>query len=203
MYMNYPHWVYVAFNLSRETEDNIKKYCSENIPNAVMNEDLHCTLIYSKKPKDERIKRVQDRLTWKFKKFSKFWENKDALVMELDSQDLKSMNESMTKEHDFISDYDEYSPHITLTYEWMDIDPELLPPIDFNIDLEHQIIEWLDEDCSCDDEDEDEDEEAEDTELTFTHESKMGEDDEEEMNNMSGMDWKDVIPTRWKIWFFM
>lgn len=158
--MRYPNGVYIAFNLSRSTEDKIKDYCETNLPNMKMTEDLHCTLIFSQKEKDEKIKRAHERIDWKFKKFSKFWENEDSLVIEIDSSDLKKMNEDMTKEHDFISDWDEYNPHITLCDSGRDIDIENLPNIDFDIEMEHQIIEDLDmEDKKSDDDKEDDSEE--------------------------------------------
>jgi len=114
--MNYPNGVYIAFNLSRETEENIKKYCEENLPDMEMNEDLHCTLVYSKKPHEPRIKRDHCRCSGKPKKFSIFGEDDKSLVLEIDSEELKKMNHEKMKEHDFVSDFDEYKPHVTFVY---------------------------------------------------------------------------------------
>ena len=145
--MHYPNGVYIAFNLSRATEDKLNEYMEAHMPGAKKNEDFHSTLIYSKKPHEKRICRCHDRMKWNFKKFSKFWEDKKALVIEMESKDMKDMNHKMMKEHDLTSDYDEYNPHITLTYEGEDIDPEKLPPIDFELEMEHQIVEWIDEEA--------------------------------------------------------
>lgn len=144
--MIYPHWVYVATHLSWETEDQIKWYCDKNLPWMKMNEDLHSTLIFSKQPKEEKMKRWQFKWEWKFKKFSKFWDDWASIVIELDSEDMRSYNKQLVSENWFISDFDEYLPHITISYEWQDIEVDNLPPLDIVYKMEHDFIEDIDED---------------------------------------------------------
>ncbi len=144
--MVYPHWVYAAVNLSAKTEEDIKNYCKEHLQWIVMNDDLHSTVAFSKKPKEWKIKRANFRWEWKFKRLSKFWEDKQSIVIELDSSDLVEHNKRLTEEHELVSDYDEYKPHITITYEWWDVDVDSLPPLDIIYELEHDYIEDLDDD---------------------------------------------------------
>jgi len=144
--MKYPSWVYVAVHLSDDTENQIKDYCHKNMPWVKMNEDLHSTLIYSKKPREKQLKREQFKWEWKFKKFSKFWDDWWSIVIELDSADMMSHNKKLMEENDFISDYDEYSPHITLSYEWQDVEVDNLPPLEIVYKMEHDFIEDLDDD---------------------------------------------------------
>ena len=148
--MNYPNGVYIAFNLSKETEDNIKEYCSQHIPGIEMNEDLHSTLVFSKKAMEKKIDRKPDRAKGKFKQFSKFGKDEESLVIELDSEDMMNLHKWMTSDHDFISDFPDYKPHVSITYKGKDIDIENLPPMDFEFDMEHQVIENIDEWYGCD-----------------------------------------------------
>ena len=152
-----PNWVYVAVHLSSETEEQVRWYCAENMPGMKINDDLHSTLIFSKKPKEERLKRKQFKWEWKFKKFSKFWDDWASIVIELDSEDMKGYNRELVKENWFISDFDEYLPHISISYEWQDIDIDNLPPLDIVYNLEHDFIEDIDDEYMDEKKEEEED----------------------------------------------
>jgi len=177
--MNYPNWVYIAMNLSRDTEENIKKYCSEHLPDIEMTDDLHSTVIYSKKPHEKKIKRDQCRCKWNPGKFAKYWDDKESLVIEIDSEDMQSMNNKMMEEHDFVTDYPEYKPHITLTYAWKEIDIDSLPPMEFPIEMEHQVIENLDEEAMTD--------EKKDDDLMTDEEMKNKKDEDEDEDEVEKM----------------
>jgi len=146
--MTYKDWVYIALHLDSASEKEIIDYISNNIPWLEINEDLHLTLIYSNKPHEKQIKRKKYQCIWKFKKFSKFWDKWESLVIEIESDDLIKKNKELSDEHSFVSDYDEYLPHISISYKWEDIDIDTLP--DFNKDIEfkfiHEIIENTNED---------------------------------------------------------
>lgn len=152
--MVYPNWVYIAMHLTKDTEDKIKEYISANIPELKMNEDLHSTLAYSKKKREKMINRGNDRMKWKFKKFSKFWEDENSLVIELDSEDMKNRSKKLASDYELISDYDEYSPHITISYEGKEIDIESLPACDIDFEFEHEFIEDIDEELIDSDDEE-------------------------------------------------
>ena len=138
-YNTYIDGVYISMRLTEDSENKIKdfqhKYIKDNI-----NDDLHCTLIYSKKPFKGNIKTNNDNIVTKFKKYSVFGE--DTLVLEIDSSELDARNKELTSKYDFISYFDNYSSHITLSYK-CNIDISKLPDIDFDIELTKETVENL------------------------------------------------------------
>jgi 2'-5' RNA ligase len=154
--VHYPKGVYVSVSLSDISKQYIEEYCNKYLSSSKteINYDLHCTIIYSKKEQKEEVKTKEYKYLANFSKFSKFGENKDVLVMELDCDMLIERNKELVDEYGFISDFEEYKPHITIAYK-SDIDVNYLPPFDKIIELENEQVEELDEDWASDKKEED------------------------------------------------
>jgi len=113
------------------------------------NSELHCTLIYSKKPHKNKINSEDYKITAKFKGYEYFGENKDTLVVLLESEELINRNKFLVKEYGFISDFETYTPHVTLSYN-STVDISTLPDIEFDVVLENEyvqdlVLDWSDE----------------------------------------------------------
>ena len=148
----YPGGVYISVNIAEESKIALEKYMELYISNPVDLESLHSTLIYSKKEQKEEIVPEDYTYIGTFNKFSKFGEKEDVLVVEMHSDELTQRNINLVKEYGFISDYDEYKAHITISNNAEDIDINSLPPIDFAIYFEDETVEQLDVDWNKDDE---------------------------------------------------
>lgn len=158
MEVHYPGGVYIATNLSEETATAVKEYQEKYLKQYEVNEELHCTLIYSQKPHVDELEPASYQATATFGGFDLFGPNKDTLVIELISEDLVNRNAALVEEHGFISDYKEYKPHITLAYGIECIDLNSLPAIEFQMTLEDEYIDQLDPNWGSDDEDSEDDE---------------------------------------------
>ena len=142
--VHFPDGVYISVKLSEETELAVKEYQEKYLKGQKINTDLHCSLIYSKKPQVEEIEPAEYTAVGTFKEFNLFGENKDALVAEINSQDLLKRNEALVQEYKFISEFDDYKPHITLSYSVENLDLNLLPAMDFAFKFQDEAIESLD-----------------------------------------------------------
>jgi len=144
----YPKGVYIDLKLTESSYNELSKYIndiSSKIQNIKPNTDLHCTLIYSKKEHNEEIKPQEYQCTAIPKTLSLFGENKDTLVLELNSDCLKQRNKYLMDKYNFISDFKEYKPHITLAYECSNIDVNGIELPNFIIELENETIQELNE----------------------------------------------------------
>jgi len=81
-------------------------------------ENVHVTLMYSADKGNPMIPPSSD-LEYKAvpTKFALFGPEKDCLVIKLESVDLTNRHNQLLA-HGFIHSYDEYSPHITLSYKY-------------------------------------------------------------------------------------
>jgi 2'-5' RNA ligase len=112
---------FIGVKLSNKSNEEIMSLIRKlNLPSSVKKEDIHITLIYSKKyfankEWDKKIEEVATpiKLDW-------LGEKNDCLVLLLDSNYLFKRNKEITKEYGATSDYDKYSPHITLAYNIKD-----------------------------------------------------------------------------------
>jgi 2'-5' RNA ligase len=144
--IHYPEGVYIACKLSEESEKAVREYQEKYLKQFEINEELHCTLIYSKKPQVDEIIPSSYQATCTFNQFELFGPKSDTLVIELISNEMIRRNEELVKEHKFVSDYSEYKPHITLSYGVENIDLNSLPSIDFMITLQDEYVEELNTD---------------------------------------------------------
>ena len=141
-----PQITFAGVNLSKETEDNIRQYqAALKIPNP--NKDLHITLLYSRKYlPDYKALGTMDE-TAKPKSFQVFDHGgKRALVLKLDSSYLIDRFNTLMKEHDARYDYDQYQPHVTLSYDLEDIDEKTLPMFKYDIHMVNEYRKDFDED---------------------------------------------------------
>ena len=155
--VTYPKGVYIACKLSEVTEASIKEYQEKYLKGQDINEDLHCTLIYSQKPHVDEIEASEYKAVGTFNQFNLFGPDNNVLVLEIQSEDMIRRNEALVDEYGFISDYDEYKPHITLSYEFKG-EINSLPIIDFEIILEKEYIDPLDTDWNGKSDDEESEE---------------------------------------------
>lgn len=90
-----------------------------NVPNVISLDDMHTTLIYSTKGAD--TVEVHDKINYIGipNKFN-IWESQNGskcLVLILNCNALVERNTELMNKYDFVSDYPEYTPHITLSYD--------------------------------------------------------------------------------------
>lgn len=149
-HMNYPTGVYVAVLPDEETNTSIKNFQNELkkdlLKDVEMNDEIHTTLIYSNKPLKEKIKHINNIHKASFDGYELFGEEQDVLVMKLKSESLHERNQELTNEYGFISDYDSYNPHITLSYGAKGVDLSKLPDYNGSMVLHKEYSEDLDED---------------------------------------------------------
>lgn len=111
-----------------DSEDKVKYLKQIGIPN--VNEELHCTLLYSRKncpnyePMDmtdgyyyEEAIAYPDHL-----KVFRTRDEKNCLVLVLRSGWLMKRHKDLMKEHNATYDFPEYIPHISLSYDIGDFD---------------------------------------------------------------------------------
>lgn len=124
---------FVGVKFDPETCEMLRKFAEDNdIPNPVPSDDYHCTVIYSKKylPNMKAQGKLDDDIVANPKDFDLFGEDKDSLVLKLDAPDLVKRHKDLMKEHGATYDFDEYIPHVTLSYDAPDFDLDDLDPDD-------------------------------------------------------------------------
>lgn len=142
----YPGGVYIAMKPTPKTLSKIEDYIKTNLKDVETNKDIHCTLIYSQKKLKGNVVTMKHIAEGSFAGFELFGPNKDTLVIKLDSPDLIRRNDALVKQYDFISDYEEYRPHVTLAYGCEGINLKKLPPLDFTLYFTNEYVEPLDTD---------------------------------------------------------
>ena len=141
----YEKGVYISVEPVNGSLDVFEKYIKENLSGYESTPRPHLTLIYSKKKFDGEIKTSDYEVTGIVKKFSIFGQDEKALVAEIDCQDLVDRNEKLVKKYGFVSDFDEYKPHITLVYGIEeDFDLSTLPKFPQPLTFGNEKVEELD-----------------------------------------------------------
>ena len=142
----YPGGVYISVKMQLESTIAVSNYMKKYLPNCnvLKPEDMHCTLIYSKKEQKGPVQTKEYEAVATFLHFNKF-DDGNVLVAEIKSDTLVRRNKELTEEYNFVSDFDEYRPHFTLSYEAKDIDINSLPPMDFAMYFDSESVEELDE----------------------------------------------------------
>ncbi len=120
--------------VSVEPDENTKRMLSHvallhNIPNPYHPSKMHCTLIYSKKACKQPFIRNNALYTAEFEKWHVFktQDGKNCLVAKLRSADLLQRHRDLMTEMGASYDFDEYLPHITISYDIGDLDIAQLP----------------------------------------------------------------------------
>jgi len=145
---------YAGVRFSDKTKDAVKKYMKDNkIPNPLRTEKMHSTLLYSRKycPDYEPAGEMEETLIGKSDSFES-WESQpdddgntsNCLVLKYTCDGLKDRHESLMKEHGATFDFDDYTPHITFSYDVGDLDPKKLPKFEEDIEIVEEYGEDLD-----------------------------------------------------------
>jgi len=144
--------VYISAKASKESKKKIKEFVKNELKINTDYDDYHITLIYSKKPFSGEIKLLlpNGKLETFVKKYTKFDNQQDgdsSLVFVLDSKDAQKLHKILMEKYDFKYDYDEYIPHLTLTYKAFDITEKEynnFPIPQFKIEFDDIIIQEID-----------------------------------------------------------
>jgi hypothetical protein len=139
--------LYLAAFFSDETTQRIEEYLIGNkIPNSVARSSLHTTIVYSRAPVEMEPIHTIDVLIPASNCHLEIWDTPSGrtLVLKFFSPYfLIRFNEAMALGASY--DYDEYKPHISLSY---DVGPDFtidhLPTIDFDINVVGEYSEVLD-----------------------------------------------------------
>lgn len=122
---------YIGVKFSSDTKEHLKKIIDdEAIPNSTDIDDIHSTVAYSKGsniPGYQVAGRFQKPVETEVEQFDIFptEENKNCLVAKLNAPDLVKMHDD-TEKHGATYDFDEYIPHVTLSYDVGDVDNNFL-----------------------------------------------------------------------------
>ena len=137
--------VYISIDLDKESNRVFKDIQKTFKSFTELEEELHCTIIYSKKPCICEVQTLEKdaTITAKFKGYSLFGSENDILVAEIESKELRERYEYLMTKHDFISDYREYKPHITLAFNYKDKLDDL-PTINTDIILKNEVVKEMD-----------------------------------------------------------
>lgn len=113
---------YAGYRFDEKDLDKIESWCKENnIPKPVSKKEMHVTLLYSKKPcpKYKPLGKLSSPIKAMIEE-QEIWDTQDgkrALVAKLDAPEMIKRQKQLMKEHNASFDYDEYKPHLTLSYD--------------------------------------------------------------------------------------
>lgn len=137
--------VYVAVKYNQSAGDDLLDFIKKHdIPSTMKDKDFHTTLIYSRKHADiqDLDDNMEDSEIVAYPKelhvFETF-DKKRALVIKLDCPYLLERHKYLMQKYDLTYDYDEYIPHITLSYDIgdMEIPKDVKFPKFFRIQSEY------------------------------------------------------------------
>jgi 2'-5' RNA ligase len=116
-----PDGIYVALRFDEETKQQVRDFLkNNNIPNPINVDKLHTTLLYSKKnvPNLKVRGQLDPALELEPKNFEIFptQNNKNALVLKLHNDDIVKRHQEFLNMGG-TSDYPEFKPHVTLSYD--------------------------------------------------------------------------------------
>ncbi len=146
---------YAGVHFDEDTLKRIKEFSIGNkIPQRVQSSKLHSTVLYSKKylPNYKAQGELETPIIGTPKKFS-VWETQpdkdggtaNSLVLQYDASELVAHHQKLMKEHGATYDFDEYKPHVTLSYNIGDLDISKLDPSNIgNINIVSEYGEDLD-----------------------------------------------------------
>lgn len=129
---------YAGVRFCDDTVNRIKTFIEENeIPQPVPDEKLHSTVLYSRKhlPDYQAAGDLEQPYEGTPTEFD-VWESQpdeegvtsNCLVLQYDCDPLVERHNSLMQEHGATFDFDEYRPHVTLSYDVGDLDLSNLNP---------------------------------------------------------------------------
>lgn len=150
---------YAAVTFDKKSIVNLYDYVTGlDIPNPLDPELYHSTIVYSKKTLPELVAVHYGALETKISHFRIFEaycqsgledgrEPEYVLVAVLDNPLLSARHKQIREVHGAAFDFDEYIPHITLSYDvGPDFDMEGLPSFDDTLIITGEYVEHLDDD---------------------------------------------------------
>lgn len=129
-----PAGTYAGYRYDKDGVALLSKYAKDTeLPNPLDPAKTHTTLLYSKKhcPDYEPLGKLDPPIKCEIGKLE-VWptqSKKNALVVTLNAPDMNKRHKTLMDEHDATYDFDEYKPHITLSYDIGDLDVDKLPDI--------------------------------------------------------------------------
>lgn len=142
---------YVGVKLDDESCDRLKKLCKElGVPNRVPRDKLHSTIIYSRKHvpdlKADNSSYPIEATSIKLDIFDTK-DKKRALVLKIKCKELVKKHNNIMSEYDATYDYDEYIPHVTISYNCGDFNISdfkgELPTVTFSSEyVEDLVLNW-------------------------------------------------------------
>ena len=141
---------YVGAKPSEESKTHLTKLQKDiNVPNPIPVSKMHVTLIYSRKYLPDfkprgKLKEVIKTTPTKLDIF-KSKEGVNVLVVILESEALTNRHNHIMDTHEATYDYDEYKPHLTLSYDCGDFDvnehdiTKLLETITFDEEYDEEL----------------------------------------------------------------
>lgn len=134
---------YIGVRFSKKTLTSIRKYIKDNnIPNGLPSKKLHSTVIYSRKycpdmkPAGELDKSLVG-IPLSFKIWTSSGDTKtNCLVLTYKCTDLIARHKQLMDDHNATFDFDEFTPHITLSYDVGDFDIDSLSDVSDIGDIE-------------------------------------------------------------------
>ena len=141
---------YAAVTFDKDTVAALEKFNKDNkIANP--NKDWHTTLLYSRKhlPNYKPEKKYQRPYRGEPTKFE-IWpsqnEKKNVLVLTFSCPQLYQRHHKLMLEHGATYDFDQYKPHVTLSYDAGDLDLSTLPKFTKKLVIIGEYSEDLDTD---------------------------------------------------------
>ena len=118
-YKSFKNGSYFGVKPSEESMEQIQSIIKKaKVKNAISEDDIHVTLLFSPDKGNPMIPPSSDLVHKAVPyKFAMFGPEKNCLVVKLESSDLKNRHNQLLA-HGFIHSYDEFSPHITLSYDY-------------------------------------------------------------------------------------
>lgn len=152
-----PDGTYAGARFSDDSRALIRKYIEKNqIPNSPDDEKLHSTILYSRKYlPDYEAQGTYDPAMKATPTGTEIWPSqpdeegnrKRCLVLKFDAPDLVARHESLMKKHDALYDFDEFKPHVTLSYDvGENFDEDNLPEFEEELEITHEYSEDLNTD---------------------------------------------------------
>lgn len=144
---------FAGIRLSQKTVNEIKRYQIDNdVQNPTQSHKLHITLLYSKKPcpgyrpfgtYNPPIKGTYEALKIFESKPDESGNTANCLVMVVDCPELIERQRYLVEKHGATFDFDEYIPHVTLSYDAGDVLVESLPEFAYPIMLTYEYQEKI------------------------------------------------------------
>ena len=117
-----PPGTYAAVRFDAESKKRVTDFAKSIGVECLPMEDMHCTIIYSTKgdPSFKARGKLDKPMEMKGKSLTVFNQRngKKALVLLLDCPEIEARHEELMSTHDFVYDFPQYQPHISLNYDF-------------------------------------------------------------------------------------